>query len=127
MMRDWLPSALKKINIYFSSSLPFLNTLSLPSTFFPHLSVVSLLFSITLSVVSRLFLTLSVVSLFSHTFCCLLFFLKHIQLSLPFKKNIVPLFSQLVAFGIKKIINIYIYFSSSLPFFLTFHSSPFFL
>src|SRR5260221_2874399 len=47
-------------NLYFSISLPFLNTLSLPSTFFPHLSVIYLLFSITLSLFSLLFPTLSV-------------------------------------------------------------------
>src|SRR5258708_20575203 len=46
----------------------FSHTLSVPSTFFPHLSVVSLLFSLTLSFVSLLFPTLSFFFLlfFSH-------------------------------------------------------------
>src|SRR5258706_11697021 len=92
-----------------STLFPYSTLFRSPSTFFPHLSVVSLLFSITLSVVSRLFPTLSVafsiqkhvvpfqlsLSFFSHTFSCLPFF-SHFLLP--------PLFSQThsVVFAIQK-------------------------
>src|SRR5260221_12368937 len=46
-------------NLYFSPSLPFFTTLLLLFTFFPHLSVISLLFSFTLLIFSPFFPPLS--------------------------------------------------------------------
>src|SRR5258708_6697877 len=78
----------------FSSLLFFLIHVQL-SPLFSQNTFSCLPFSHTCSVLSylQLFFTLSVVSFFSHTFHCLLFFLKHIQLPSAFKKNLVPLFS----------------------------------